>query len=150
MVENLYKNFEHDNSDSFCWIKIPVIRVLQNIFGGRSRDKWIINYAVENREDGEMIINYDVDGQKYILGVDPYDKKLMFITDNLPHHKNIKRKYIPSWFCLWWWRVTIDNGSRVIELYWKSKVYGDVVWKEKEAVIGLLKKAYPNYIIWFK
>ena len=150
MVENLYKNSEYNDSDSFCWIKNPVVRVLQNIFGGDSKDKWIINYAIENREKGEIIVNYDRERQKYILGVDPYDKKLVFITDNLPHHKNIRRKYIQSWFCLWWWRVTIDNGSKVIEFYWKSKVYGDVPWKAKEAMVGLLKKVYPDYIISFK
>jgi hypothetical protein len=32
-------------------------------------------------------------------------------------------------------------------LYWRSKVYGSVVWKEKEAMLNLLKNSYPDYRI---
>jgi hypothetical protein len=71
----------------------------------------------------------------------------MFITDNLPHHINIKRKYIPNWFCLWWWCLTFDNKNKAISLYWKSRVYGGIAWKEKEAMLSLLKNFYPDYRI---
>jgi hypothetical protein len=56
----------------------------------------MIERAIKNRKDGVVIENYNEEGQKYILGIDSQNKKLMFITDNLPHHINIKRKYIPN------------------------------------------------------
>ena len=147
MVENLYKNSEYSNSDSFWWIKDFLIKRINWVFGYNQKDREMIEQAIKNRKDGGVIENYSEEGQKYILGIDLQNKKLMFITDNLPHHINIKRKYIPNWFCLWWWRLTIDDKNKAISLYWKSRVYGCIGWKEKESMLSLLEKFYPDYRI---
>ena len=145
--EILYKDSVHNSSDSFWWMKRYIINDIKEIFRRNLKNNEIINYATENRRDGKVIVNYTNKDQKYILGIDPNDKKLMFITDNLPHHISIKRKYIPNWFCLWWWRLMFDNKNKAISLYWKSRVYGGIAWKEKEAMLSLLKNFYPDYRI---
>jgi hypothetical protein len=146
-VEKLYENLEYSNSYSFWWIKDFLIKRINGVFGYNQKDGEMIGQAIKHRKDWVIIENYKEEGQKYILGVDSQNKKLMFITDNLPHHINIKRKYIPNWFCLWWWRLTLDNKNKAISLYWKSRVYGGIAWKEKEAMLSLLKKFYPDYRI---
>ena len=77
-------------------MKRYIINDIKEIFRRNLKNNEIINYATENRRDGKVIVNYTNKDQKYILGIDPNDKKLMFITDNLPHHISIKRKYIPN------------------------------------------------------
>ena len=149
-MEKLYENSEYSNSYSFWWIKDFLIKRINGVFGYNQKYREIIEQAIKNRKDGAVIENYNEEGQKYILGVDSQNKKLMFITDNLPHHINIKRKYIPNWFCLWWWRLTFDNKNKAISLYWKSRVYGGIRWKAKEAIMKMLEKSYPNYKILFK
>lgn len=129
---------------------VSIIKRLKNVFWYGVKKEDVIGYVIENRENGDVIVNYGKEGQKYIFAVDPRDKKLMFITDDLPHHNNIRRKYVPNWFCLWWWRVTINDEVKVIQLYWNSKVYGGVSREEKEVMVNLLKRTYPDYIISFK
>ena len=146
-MEKLYENSEYSNSYSFWWIKDFLIKRINGVFCYNQNYREMIERAIKNRKDGVVIENYNEEGQKYILGVDSQNKKLMFITDNLPHHINIKRKYIPNWFCLWWWRLTFDNKNKAISLYWKSRVYGGIAWKEKEAMLSLLKNFYPDYRI---
>lgn len=145
MVESLYKNSRYSNSDSFWWIKDFMVKRIKDIFGYNQKDKGVIEEAIKNRKEGNVIVNYNEEGQKYILGINLQNKKLMFVTDNLPHHINIKHKYISDWLCLWWWRMTIDEKNKVIELYGKSRVYGNIKWVEKEAMINLLAKSYPAY-----
>ena len=146
-MEKLYENSEYSNSYSFWWIKDFLIKRINGVFCYNQNYREMIERAIKNRKDGVVIENYNEEGQKYILGIDSQNKKLMFITDNLPHHINIKRKYIPNWFCLWWWRLTFDNKNKAISLYWKSRVYGGIAWKEKEAMLSLLKNFYPDYRI---
>lgn len=145
MVESLYKNSEYPNSGSFWWVRDFMVKRIKDIFGYNQKDKQVIKQAIKNRREGDVIVNYNEEGQKYILGINAQNKKLVFVTDNLPHHINIKHKYISDWFCLWWWRIIIDDKNKVIELYWKSRVYGDIKWWEKESMINLLKKSYPDY-----
>ena len=144
MIEKFLKNSEEADS-KFKWISFSVIEKIKKVLGYNLKDEELIKYAVENRNWGDVIVNYSKERQKYILAVDSNDKKLIFITDNLPHHINIKHKYVPNWLCLWWWCVTIYDKNNYILLYWKSKVYGEIHWKEKEAMIKMLENMYPNY-----
>lgn len=149
MVEKPYRDPEKSGS-KLRWVVFSAFERIQKAFGYSLWDKEIIDFALENWNKGDVIVNYSKEGQKYILAVEPCDKKLMFITDNLPHHINIKHKYVPDWLCLWWWRITIDDKNKTISLYWKSKVYGEIHWKAKGAIIKMLEENYPNYKILFK
>ena len=144
MIEKFLKNSEEADS-KFKWISFSVIEKIKKVLGYNLKDEELIKYAVENRNWGDVIVNYSKERQKYILAVDSNYKKLIFITDNLPQHINIKHKYVPNLLCLWLWCVTIDDKNNYILLYWKSKVYGEIHWKEKEAMIKMLENMYPNY-----
>lgn len=137
-------DLERVDSD-FKWKVFSIFEKFKKVLWYNLKDEEYIKYAVENWNGGDVIVNYSKERQKYILAVDSNDKKLIFITDNLPHHINIKHKYVPNWLCLWWWCVTIDDKNNYILLYWKSKVYGEIHWKEKEAMIKMLENMYPNY-----
>ena len=148
--ETLYKDSVQNSSDSFWWMKRYIIKDIKEIFRRNLKNNEIINYATENRRNGKVIVNYINKDQKYILGINPNDKKLMFITDNLPHHISIKCKYISDWFCLWWWRIIIDDKNKFISLWWKSRVYGSVPEEQKKAMIKMLENIYPDYTILLK
>ncbi|MBO7505197.1 hypothetical protein J6T66_03525 [bacterium] len=71
-----------------------MVKRIKDIFGYNQKDKQVIKQAIKNRREGDVIVNYNEEGQKYILGINAQNKKLVFVTDNLPHHINIKHKYI--------------------------------------------------------
>lgn len=142
-------DLERVDSD-FKWKVFSIFEKFKKVLGYNLKDEEYIKYAVENWNGGDVIVNYSKEGQKYILVVDSNDKRLIFVTDNLPHHINIKHKYVPNWLCLWWWCVTIDDKNNYILLYWKSKAYGKIHWEVKEAMIKMLKENYPNYKILFE
>lgn len=148
LEEKPYRSRE-SNLNFFWSIKLFVINGIEKIFGYNSKDKEIINYATGNRKDGKVIVNYLNANQKYVLGIDSHNK-LVFVTDNLSHHINIKHKYISDWFCLWWWRVIIDGENKVISLYWRSKVYGNVSGDQRDAMVKMLKNVYPDYTVLLK
>jgi translation initiation factor 2B subunit (eIF-2B alpha/beta/delta family) len=56
-------------------------------------------YALDHCEEGDVILDYTGE-QKYILVVDPETKKLVFVSEDLPFHSNIKSKYYPNGLCL--------------------------------------------------
>lgn len=148
--ERLWRNLEPYNSNFFWWVKSSVIGWIKKIFWYNLKDKKIISYATENREDGKVIVNHVNSNQKYVLGIDSHNKKLVFVTDNLPHHISIKHKYISDWFCLWWWRVIIDDENKNILLYWRSRVYGNVTGEQRDAMVKMLRNVYPDYAISLK
>ena len=105
-------------------------------------------YALNHCEDGDVILDYTGE-QKYILIVDPETKKLVFVSEDLPFHSNIKSKYYPNGLCLWWWRITMNEDKSRMVLHWHSESYWWLSDYEKKCTVTLLKKKYPNLTVVF-
>jgi hypothetical protein len=72
---------------------------------------------------------------------------LVFVSEDLPFHSNIKSKYYPNGLCLWWWRITMNVDKTRMILHWHSESYWWLSDYEKKCAIKLLKKKYPNLTV---
>jgi hypothetical protein len=102
-----------------------------------------------NWEKWDVVFDFTKEGQKFVLSVDREKRCLRFLTENLVFHTWIHKKYIKDGFCVWGWRVDMDEKNKTIRLYWSSFDYWFVPNEYREAMIKMLGKKFPDYQIIF-
>ena len=103
--------------------------------------------ARDNWEKGGVEFNFTKQEQKFVLSVDREKRCLKFLTENLGFHVQIHKKYVKDGFCVWGWRVEMNEKDKTIYLYWASIDYWSVPNEYREAMKKMLEKIFPDYKI---